>query len=126
MSNSNPIAGTYLAKGTIGNVGTPGAPIVHFSLMVTPSTHKVSGQVFVTQSVEGGDYSGNVEGTIYSTGLGKVTQIVSLKGGLSVPPPAIGVFPFEATMAIDQAWSGTGGFSYMNVHVEDVPVAIEK
>lgn len=122
MSDSNTMAGAYLAKGTIGNLGTPGAPIVEFSLVVVPSTHKVSGEVHVTQAVEGGSYSGRVEGTIYSTGLGNVTQIVALKGQISSDGPVIGLFPFEAHMAMDGSWKGTGGFNYLNVHVEDVPV----
>ena len=79
-TNESIMAGAYLAKGTIGNVGTPGAPIVHFSLVVVPSQHNVSGEVHITQAVQGGNYSGKVSGKIYATGLGKVTQIVGLKG----------------------------------------------
>ena len=106
MSDSNTMVGAYLAKGTIGNLNMPGAPIVHFSLVVVPSTHKVSGEVHVTQAVEGGSYSGRVEGTIYSTGLKNVTQIVALKGQISSDGPIIGLFPFDAHMAINNAWEG--------------------
>lgn len=126
MSNSQPMLGAYLANGTIGNVGMPGAPIVHFSLVVVPSTNTVTGTVHVTQAVEGGSYSGHVSGRIHATGLGKVTQIVGLTGQLSQDGPMIGIFPFSANMAIDGSWNGEGGFSYLNVHVENVPVALTK
>lgn len=126
MSNSEPMMGAYLAKGTIGNVGMPGAPIVNFSLVVVPSTNSVSGEVHVTQAIEGGNYSGHVTGKIHATGLGKVTQIVALTGQLSQVGPVIGLFPFNANMAIDGSWNGEGGFSYLNVHVEKVPVHAAK
>lgn len=124
MSNQSNINGAYAVTVTVGNVGIPGAPVAEIALVVVPSQHKVSGRVHVSQAVEGGDYTGEVQGTIYSTGLGKVTQIVGLKGVIT---PASGEMPievpFEANLAIDNAWSGTGGFHYLNVHVHDVPVA---
>lgn len=125
---SDLLAGAYLAKGTIGNVGTPGAPVASFSLVVVPSQHSVSGTVVITQAIQGPDSRIVVEvtGKIYSTGLGNVTQVVSLKGQYihSVPPPAIGSFlaNFDAHLAIDNAWNGTGGFSYFGNNVENVPV----
>ncbi len=125
-TQANPMIGAYLAKGTIGNVGMPGAPIVHFSLIVVPSQHKVSGIVNVTQAIQGGNYSGNVTGKIYSTGLGKVTQIISLKGSIHSDPLQPIEISFDAHMAIDGAWNGTGGFDYANMHVENVPVTPEK
>jgi hypothetical protein len=125
---SDLLAGAYLAKGTIGNVGTPGAPVASFSLVVVPSQRSVSGTVVITQAIQGPDSRIVVEvtGKIYSTGLGNVTQVVSLKGQYihSVPPPAIGSFlaNFDAHLAIDNAWNGTGGFSYFGNNVENVPV----
>jgi hypothetical protein len=125
---SDLLAGAYLAKGTIGNVGTPGAPVASFSLVVVPSQHSVSGTVVITQAIQGPDSRIVVEvtGKIYSTGLGNVTQVVSLKGQYihSVPPPAIGSFlaNFDAHLAIDNAWNGTGGFSYFGNNIENVPV----
>ena len=125
---SNTLAGAYLAQGTIGNVGMPGAPIAHFSLVVVPSQNTVSGTVAVTQAIAGnaGNFTVQVTGKIHSTGLGSVTQIVSMSGQYvhSVPPPAIGSFlaNFDAHMAIDGAWNGVGGFSYFNNSVENVPV----
>lgn len=125
-TNNDALAGAYLAKGTIGNVGTPGAPVVHFSLVVVPSQHKVSGSVQVTQATKNGNYSGQVTGLIYATGLGKVTQVVSLKGSVHPDGPTPLEIPFDAHMAIDGSWNGTGGFNYANVHVENVPVKATK
>jgi len=129
MSKSEVIAGAYLAKGTIGNVGMPGAPIAHFSLVVVPASNSVSGTVEITQAIEGPQSNivvKNVTGQIRATGFGKVTKVVSLEGEyvVSVPPPAIGSYlsKFSAHMAIDNDWNGQGGFSYGNNDVEDVPV----
>jgi hypothetical protein len=125
---SDLLAGAYLAKGTIGNVGTPGAPVASFSLVVVPSQHTVSGTVVITQAIQGPDSHivVPVTGKIYATGFGKVTQVVSLKGQYvhSVPPPAIGSFlaNFDAHLAIDNGWDGTGGFSYFGHIVENAPV----
>ncbi|WP_289663283.1 DUF1842 domain-containing protein [Flavobacterium panacagri] len=129
---SDLLAGAYLAKGTIGNVGTPGAPLATFSLVVVPSQHSVSGTVVITQAIQGPDSHIviPVTGKIYSTGLGNYTQVVSLKGQYvhSVPPPGIGSFlaDFDANLAIDNAWNGTGGFSYYQHNIENVPVKAAK
>ncbi len=125
---SDLLAGAYLAKGTIGNVGMPGAPVASFSLVVVPSQHSVSGTVVITQAIQGPDsyIVVPVTGKIFSTGIGKVTQVVGLKGQYvhSVPPPAFGSFlaDFEANLAIDNEWNGTGGFSYYGHNIENVPV----
>ena len=129
---SDLLAGAYLAKGTIGNVGMPGAPVASFSLVVVPSQHSVSGTVVITQAIQGPDSRIVVEvtGKIYSTGIGKVTQVVGLKGQYihSVPPPAIGSFlaNFDAHLAIDNEWNGTGGFSYFGHNIENAPVKSAK
>jgi hypothetical protein len=126
------LAGAYLAKGTIGNVGTPGAPIATFSLVVVPSQHSVTGTVVITQAVKGPSTHivVQVNGKIYSTGLGKYTQVLSLQGQYvqSFPPPAIGSFlaDFDAHLAIDNEWNGVGGFSYYQHQIENVPVASAK
>jgi len=125
---SDLLAGAYLAKGTIGNVGMPGAPVASFSLVVVPSQHSVSGTVVITQAVQGPDSHivVPVTGKIFATGIGNVTQVVGLRGQYvhAVPPPAIGSFlaNFDAHLAIDNEWNGTGGFSYFGHNVEDVPV----
>ncbi|SHM22376.1 DUF1842 domain-containing protein [Flavobacterium chilense] len=126
------LAGAYLAKGTIGNVGTPGAPIATFSLVVVPSQNSVSGTVVITQAVNGPDSHivVPVKGRIYATGFGNFTKVVSLQGEYvqSFPPPAIGAFlaEFDAHLAIDNEWNGTGGFSYWRHNVENVPVKAAK
>ena len=129
--SENVIVGTYLAKGEIGNVGMPGAPICHFNLIVTPSTHHVSGTVIITQAIPGPNskITVQVSGRIYPTGYGKVTQVVSLLGEYvqTVNPPGIGAYlaKFEAHMAIDNEWNGKGGFSYAIHNITDVPVRAE-
>lgn len=126
---SSALIGAYLAQGTVGNVGMPGAPIMHYSLVVVPSTHNVCGHVEITQALPpplGNIVISNVTGIIRKTGLGPVTQIVALQGSyvVSVPPPAIGSYlaQFSAHLAIDDTWHGKGGFTYADHTVEDVPV----
>ena len=120
------IDSAYLTKGTIGNVGTPGAPIAHFSLVVSPSSNTVSGIVEITQAIDRAPIKVNVTGNIRYTGYGDVTKIVNLTGEyvVSVPPPAIGSYleKFTAYMDINNEWNGTGGFTYGNNRIENVPV----
>ncbi len=123
MSTQSNLEGAYLAQGTIGNAGMPGAPIVHFSFVVVPSQHKVTGSVHVTQAIQNGNYSGQVTGTIYATGFGSVTQVVAVKGMIHSDGDMPIEIPFEAHLAIDGSWNGTGGFAYANTHIENVPVA---
>lgn len=126
--STSKLIGAYLVNGTMGNVGMPGAPIMHFSLVVVPSTNSVSGTVEITQAIAtGGDIIvRNVTGTIRATGFGSVTQVVALQGQYvqSVPPPAIGSYlaEFSAHMALDNNWNGRGGFTYGNHNVENVEV----
>jgi hypothetical protein len=122
MSAESALAGAYLAKGIIGNTGTPGAPVVQFALVVVPGNHKVSGSVQVTQAVQNGNYQGQVQGTIYATGFGEVTQVVAFQGSIHPDGPQPIEIPFEAHLSIGADWRGKGGFSYANVHVENVPV----
>lgn len=126
MSTQSNLEGAYLAQGTIGNVGMPGAPIVHFSFVVVPSQHKVNGSVQVTQAIQNGNYNGQVSGTLYATGFGTVTQIVAVRGFIHTDGDMPIEIPFEAHLAIDGSWNGTGGFSYANTHVESVPVVSVK
>lgn len=121
--------GMYLVCGEAGNVGTPGAPILHFSLAVAAPTGKVSGHATITQAIAppyGEKQISNVTGQITYTGYGECTKIVSLKGTYNepFPPPAIGTLevPFEAHFAINDEWNGKGGFSCGTVSVENVPV----
>jgi len=123
------IASAYLTKGTIGNVGLPGAPIAHFSLVVIAASNTVSGVVQISQAIDAKPIQVHVTGTIRSTGYGKITKIVNLKGQyvVSVPPPAIGSYlqDFTAYLDIDDSWNGIGGFTYGNTEINDVPVSPE-
>ncbi|WP_299836511.1 DUF1842 domain-containing protein [uncultured Tenacibaculum sp.] len=116
----------YLTKGTIGNVGMPGAPIAHFSLVVSPEQGTVSGIVEITQAIDRPTIKVNVAGRLRHTGYGNITQIVSLDGEyvVTVPPPAIGSYleKFNAYLDVDNSWNGTGGFSFGFQKVENVPV----
>ena len=126
------LAGAYLVSGTIGNVGTPGAPIVSFSLVVVPSQNSVSGTAVIKQAVNGPDSHivVPVTGKIYAAGLGQYTQLVSFKGQYvqTFPAPAIGAFlaDFDAHLSVDAEWNGVGGFSYYQHHIENVPVKAVK
>lgn len=119
----------YLAKGTIGNVGMPGAPVAHFSLVVSPEHNAVSGIVEIMQAIDKPSIKVNVTGTIRHTGYGDVTKIINLNGEyiVSVTPPAIGSYleKFIAHMDINNNWNGIGGFAYGNQKVNDVPVKSE-
>jgi hypothetical protein len=121
--------GLYLVNGVAGNEGMPGAPLLHFSLLVSTPTGTVTGQAEQTQAVAGPAskiHIGNITGHIRAAGLGKYTQLVTLQGSavMSLPPPAIGSFliPFHAHFAIDGAWTGVGGWSLGSHVVNDVPV----
>lgn len=126
---SKVLAGAYLVNGVAGNLEVPGAPVMHFSLVVVPSQNSVNGTVHITQSIAPPNSDiviRNVHGSIRATGYGKVTKIVYLEGEyvVSVPPPAIGSYlaHFSASMAIDDNWNGTGSFSYGIHDVDNVPV----
>jgi Domain of unknown function (DUF1842) len=125
--------GLYLVNGVAGNEGTPGAPVLHFSLLVNAATGTITGQAVQTQAVPPpGDkiVVGKITGIVRSTGFGHFTKIVALEGHavISMPPPAIGSYlaPFSAHFAIDDKWNGTGGWTLGNTDVNNVPVkAIE-
>lgn len=120
--------GTYLVNGEAGNVGMAGAPILHFSLLVVSGTGKVSGHAMISQALGANSekHINDVTGEIHGAGLGPVTKLVALKGTYfeTLTPPAIGTLevPFQATLAVDDAWNGKGGFTCGAVKVENVPV----
>lgn len=121
--------GTYLVTGEAGNENMPGAPLLHFALLVVSSTGKVSGHAMITQAVAA-PYNekriSEITGQVRATGLGPVTKVVTLSGTYfdPLPPPAIGIIeiPFEATFAVNNEWVGRGSFSCGSTHAEDVPV----
>ena len=118
--------GLYFVKAVVGNVGNPGAPIANLALTVQAASGHVSGIAEISQAIDKGQHRFPVSGQIYQTGFGPNHQLVSLSGEFvySVPPPAIGSFlaKFTAALSVDQAWNGSGGFNYLNTHVENVPV----
>jgi hypothetical protein len=119
---TKPIASVYLVKCLLGKAGLPGAPVASLALLIDPPSHKVTGHVHISQAIQGGDYTGTVEGTIYATGFGNITQVVGLTGSIHPDGPMPLVIAFSANLALNGEWDGTGGFNYGNVHVEDVPV----
>jgi hypothetical protein len=121
--------GLYRVCGIAGNEGTPGAPLLHFELLVNAASGAITGQCVQTQAVAPPHDKvviNNVTGKLRHTGLGKFTQIVFLQGTavISFPPPAIGSYlePFDAHFAIDNEWNGVGGWTLGNKSVENVPV----
>jgi hypothetical protein len=125
--------GLYLVNGTAGNVGLPGAPILQFSLLVNTTNGAVTGQAQLTQSIQGplGDiHISHLTGQVRHTGFGEFTKIVALQGDalISFPPPAIGHYlaPFSAHFAVEDAWSGVGGWTLGETHIENVPVKADE
>ncbi len=121
----------YRVKGTAGKVGTPGAPILHFDLLVHSSTGKVSGQASITQAIAppGGEIViSNVTGQVRKLGFGTgpVTQVVALEGTYDQAGPTPTVYiileHFSAHFATDGKWDGRGGFTYGSHVVDVVPV----
>jgi hypothetical protein len=123
------VLSSYLTKGTIGNVGVPGAPIVHFSLVVSTVFNTVSGMIEIIQATDSKPIQVLVKGSLRYTGYGSVTKIVNLSGKytVSVTPPAIGTYlqNFTAYLDIDNNWNGQGGFSMGDNHIDNVPVKSE-
>jgi hypothetical protein len=122
----------YHVSGTAGNVGTPGAPILHFELLVHSATGSVSGQAQITQAVgpPGGLIQiNNITGTVHTLVFGgTVTLLVALQGTYTQPGPPptnyIIVEQFSAHFSVNSQWDGRGSFEYRNGTqvVNDVPV----
>lgn len=123
---------TYRVTGTAGDVGKPGAPILHFDLIVVAATGSVSGIAVITQAVAspGGSIEVQVTGQVRPAGLGSITQLVAFSGTYvyDFPPPAIGHLQahLSAHFAVDAAWNGRGGFTYLGHQIDDVPVAAQR
>lgn len=134
MSTTNTISpatanavGLYKVDLIAGNEGVPGAPILRLSLLVNATNGQVTGQGTISQAIDANDVRiSNITGTVRSTGFGEYTKIVALEGQgfVSFPPPAIGSYltSFNAHFAIDDSWSGKGGWELGGSDpVEDVP-----
>lgn len=127
--NTTDNLGLYLVNLVMGREGTPGAPILHLSLLVNATNGQVTGHGVQTQAVAApGDKItiGNITGQIHGAGFGGVTKLVALQGQafISFPPPAIGsyVAPFFSSFGVNNDWSGEGGWTLGNTRVEDAPV----
>jgi Domain of unknown function (DUF1843)/Domain of unknown function (DUF1842) len=119
----------YHVEGTAGNVGMPGAPILHFNLVVEGSSGKISGQASITQALpppNGNIRISNVTGQIRQVTLPPLNQLVSLEGtyGQAGPPGTNYIIEehFSAHFAVDSQWNGRGGFEYGGHIVDNVPV----
>jgi len=127
--NTTDNLGLYLVNLVMGKEGTPGAPILHLSLLVNAASGAVTGHGVQTQAVAAPGNRveiGNITGQIHGAGFGGVTKLVALQGQavISFPPPAIGSYlaPFAANLGVNNEWSGEGGWTLGTTRVEDVPV----
>ena len=100
-----------------GNLGEPGAPILHLNLIynpaVTPPT--LDGAGLITQAVRSPDGRGTVtgiHGAVYGLTFGKATRVFTLRGTYEPSPIEPLEVPFEATFVTDNDWKGEGGFSF--------------
>jgi hypothetical protein len=129
-----PSIDTYRVDGTAGNVGTPGAPILHFQLLVNESGGKVTGQAQITQAVappnnefQIENLSGKVASLVFG---GQISLVVTLRGtyGQPGPPPTDFIIEekFEAHFQLDTQWDGRGSFEYGRHKISDVPVSSTK
>jgi hypothetical protein len=121
--------GLYQLCLVAGNEGTPGAPILHLSLLVNAVTGQITGQGTQSQAIAppGGKINiSNITGVMHSAGFGKVTKLIALKGEafISFPPPAIGSYiaPFNAAFATDNNFAGHGGWHLGTTIIADAPV----
>ncbi|WP_167760368.1 DUF1842 domain-containing protein [Paraburkholderia pallida] len=117
----------YKVDGTAGREGVPGAPILHFSLLVNPPSGSVSGIVKITQATNPPlNVEVKVTGTVHAFGTQPVHNVVHLAGKYphDLPPPAIGTIeePFWAMFLVDQKWNGHGDFNWGTGGVTNVPV----
>lgn len=115
--------------GTLGHVGTPGAPIFHFvlkSLIGSGSdatlSWPVSGVGEITQAItppDGQLVIQNLSGRSYSLGP---SAVVALTGSY-ILPSSQATLPFEAIIHFTSNWhSGTGSFAYGGNVIYNAPV----
>ncbi|MBN2528227.1 MAG: DUF1842 domain-containing protein [Deltaproteobacteria bacterium] len=119
-------------SGVAGNESVPGSPLLHLNLQVDPPTGWISGdglQIQVTAPPFNEIKISNITGNIRRTSLGNYTRIVSLKGEAEVPflGSTIGntVTFFTAQFAINDSWTGDGGWTLGAHSVDNVPFRSE-
>jgi hypothetical protein len=117
----------YKVDGTAGREGVPGAPIIHFSLLVNPPSGNVTGIVKVTQATNPPlNVEVQVAGKLHALGNQPVSNVVTLEGKFPhvLTPPAIGtvIEQFSALLLVDNKWNGYGDFQWGNQGVNNVPV----
>ena len=117
----------YLVRLEVGNAGTPGAPVLHLDLLVDAVRGTVTGRGMIAQALPmpfGEIDIPHVTGHVHATGLGPYTKVVSLQGDALVPTGDAEqsyVSKFSAGLSIDDAWTGTGGWTLGKTRVEGVP-----
>lgn len=124
----------YLVRFVMGNVGLPGAPVLHVAAVVDAPTGRLARHAQITQAIAppGGMIAiSDLTGQIRSLGFGESVRVVTLTGTYerSFPPPAIGstTQSFSATLVLEQdEWDGRGSFTYGSHHIDDVPVKLEE
>jgi hypothetical protein len=122
----------YIVNLLAGNVGVPGAPILHLGLAVNAPTGHITGRAEVTQAVappNGIIQINDLRGRIHSLEFGPKVRVVELRGSyiFAFPPPAIGegVALFSATFIIGQDnWNGRGSFTFGSTEIDDVPFRV--
>jgi Domain of unknown function (DUF1842) len=110
-----PAIDVYRACGEVGHVGTPGAPIMTYSLLVVAGSGLASGHVTLKQAVNPPlDVTFQVTGNVHA--LGPNHRVVTLTGTYTynLPPPIILSIleHFNATLLVDAHWDGHGTFTY--------------
>jgi len=130
MQQNTDEMGTYLVKGTAGNKGEPGAPSLQFTLIVNAGTGAITGQGQITQAIKPpGDKTriSDITGYLQASSVGEYAKLVYFAGSAEVPfpPPAIGIglVRFHAEFAINDGWTGKGGWTLGQDAVNNVPVS---
>ncbi len=111
-----------------GNLGQPGAPILHLGLIYNPAANPATldGTGLITQAVTPPGGRGTVtgiHGVVYELGSDKATRVFTLRGTYEPSPIEPLEVPFEAMFVTDNDWKGEGGFSFGGR--PNAPVAIQ-
>jgi Domain of unknown function (DUF1843)/Domain of unknown function (DUF1842) len=116
-------------KGTMGNVGLPGAPILHFDVLYNTSTGDLSGHACIVSAAPpplGHIVISNVTGKARKVIFGgTVNYIVTMQGTyrqVITEPPIIIEKSFAACFYADSNFDGRGSFEFGGDVVNDVPV----